>query len=451
SFTSLAITLGKIALPVLALRVLLRRSDVEALPLAVFAMAAFQYVVFKQGADIHIFWPHYFALYFALGWAGLIQSALDVAPRTARRLPRLAAKFARFGAHWPGYAGLGVGALVPVLIFPDGLRALGYAHRSGGRFNENGHLTKPDKDKVAALEWLTLRMANPSGVALHPGMRQSLWVDWSLQRPVSTVMRLPSGTWTPRDRYYVADLRFMGATEQEALVRGVAAVVVGPFLSIDRAAPSAPLVAFAVKRVAPSLLESYWVSSSHALRRIAPDPYATWELRDRFDLTPNEPPTAAPRSYEELRIAHNIAVSHGDSSAAARYGEQALSGIHRGPTEAFANGDTYLGTREEYGGSLVATIYFSSAGPDESAPELFIRSTIKDRAFASLVPKDTLAAEVGMPFTIPSNRWKRGYIYSSVTEVIQRIGSEVWLATFRSTRGVGRHLPANQFVVLYLE
>jgi len=337
------------------------------------------------------------------------------------------------------------------LIFPDGLRALGYAHRSGGRFNENGHLTKPDKDKVAALEWLSANMATPSGVTLHPGMRQSLWVDWSLQRPVSTVMRLPSGEWSARERYYIADLRFMGAREQEALVAGVAPVVIGPFLAIDRAAPAAPLTAFAVERVAPSLLEAYWVSSSHALRRIAPDPYATWELRDRFGLTPNEPPSASPHSYEELRIAHNIAVSRGDAALATRYREQALAGILRGPSESFPNGDAYLGSRLEHDGSLVVTIYFSSAGPDETEPELFIRSSIKDRAFASMVPKDTLAAEVGMPFAIPTNRWKRDYIYSSITEVIERIGSEVWMATFRGTRGAGLYQPPTQFEVLSLE
>lgn len=457
SFTGLAITLGKLALPVLVARVLVRRSDVEALPLAVFAMAALQYVVFKQGADIHIFWPHYFALYFAFGWAALVQSALDVQPFVARKWPgfsRKAGHFAaRFGAQSPYHTALAVGTLVPILIFPDGLRALGYAHRSGGRFNENGHLTKPDKDKVAALEWLTARMANPSGVSLHPGMRQSLWVDWSLQRPVSTAMRWPSGpaSASARDRYYIADLRFMGPNEQEALVRGTAPLVVGPFLQIDRAAPPTPLTAFAVQRVAPSWLEEYWVSGSHALRQITPDPYATWELRDRFGLTPNEPPATPPLGYEQLRIAHNIAVSRGDAITAAHLRGQALVGILRGPSESFQNGDAYLGTRLERDGSLVATLYFSSAGPDESEPELFVRSSIKDGALASLVPKDTLAAEVGMPFVIPTSRWKRDYIYSSVTEVIARIGSEVWTASFRSTRGSGAPLPPNQFEVLYLE
>ena len=50
-------------------------------------------------------------------------------------------------------------------------------------------------------------------------MRQSLWVDWSLRRPVTTVTYLPSGPSSTRDRYYVADLRFLSGAEQDTLGR----------------------------------------------------------------------------------------------------------------------------------------------------------------------------------------------------------------------------------------
>ncbi|HEY3665437.1 MAG TPA: glycosyltransferase family 39 protein, partial [Polyangiaceae bacterium] len=259
SFTGLAIALGKLALPVLALRTLWRRSELEALPLAVFAMAAVQYVVFKQGADIHIFWPHYFALYFAFACSGLAQTGLELTRYALRDV-------ARISSNWLNFGWLSFGLLVPLAIAPDGLRGLHYAHRSGGRFNENGHLIKPDKDKVAALEWLSARIPEDSGVALHPGMRQSLWVDWSLQRPVQTVSRLPLGPAQGGDRYYVADQRFMDASEQEALAEHFALTAVGPYLAVDRAQERAPLSAFAVQRKEPSWLESYFRSSTHALR-----------------------------------------------------------------------------------------------------------------------------------------------------------------------------------------
>ncbi|HEX3851334.1 MAG TPA: glycosyltransferase family 39 protein [Polyangiaceae bacterium] len=427
SFTGLAIALGKLALPVLALRTLLRRSELEALPLAVFAMAAVQYVVFKQGADIHIFWPHYFALYFAFASAALSQTALELSARAL-------GKFPSFSLESQGFGWLGLSLLVPLAIAPDGVRALRYAHRSGGRFNENGHLTKPDKDKVAALEWLSARMANGSSVELHPGMRQSLWVDWSLQRPVQTVSRVPIGAASGPGRYYVADQRFMDATEQEALASQFALTAIGPYVVVDRERARGTLAAFAVQRDQPSALQSYWVSSSHALREIVPDPYLGWEMRDRFGLVPNEPPQAPPTNFEQVRVAHNIAVARGDDAAAEHWLGQLLADCDRTRGTTFSDGDALLGTRLERGASLVLSVYFRANGPDPNEPDLDMHSSIDAAPRGSLVPRDTAIADVGMPFAIPASRWKPGYVYASITEIIRRIGGERWYGTFRPAR-----------------
>jgi len=252
---------------------------------------------------------------------------------------------------------------VPLAILPDGLRALHYAHRSGGRFNESGHPTKPDKDKVAALQWLTARMAPNTGVALHPGMRQSLWVDWSMRRPAVTVSHMPTTPATGQDRYYVADMRFMSATEQEALVASFSITALGTFLTVDRAEPRGAFRAFDIARREPSFLEEYWVSSSHALRRVAPNPYLSWELRDRFELSPNEPPTAAPVTFEDLRIAHNIAVSRGDAAAEQRWLQALLAGTDRRAQHVFGDGAELLGARLEQGSSYVYSVYFLAVGP----------------------------------------------------------------------------------------
>lgn len=443
SFTGLAIALGKLALPVLGLRLLLRRNELEALPLAVFAMALFQYVVFKQGADVHIFWPHYFALYFALACGALAQTVLDLARLASRRWPRLL----RFR---PEYLVLASFALLAFAILPDGWRALRYAHRSGGRFNESGRLIKPDKDKVAALEWLTRRWAPRAGVTLHPGMRQSLWVDWSLQRPVTTVPHLPGGPASPRDRYYVADLRFMSASEQDSLASNFSPTALGPFLAVDRTAPAGELQAFEIQRVAPSALESYWVSSSHALRRVEADPFLTWELKDRFQLTPNPTPTEAPKTFEQTRIAHNIAVARGDAAAAAQWLEKLLEGADRSHALEFGSGNQLIGTRLERGSSLVFSIYVRAAGADPTEPELSLHSTVTEGPTASLVDRDTAFAEVGMPFAIPASRWKSGYVYSSVTEVIRRLGKERWTGRFRA-RNNARAVNSPEFELLRLE
>jgi hypothetical protein len=443
SFTSLGIALGKLALPVLGLRLLLRRNELEALPLAVLAMALFQYVVFKQGADVHVFWPHYFALYFALACAGLAQSALDVCQLLSRRWPRL-------GQIWSAYAVLGAFVLLALAILPDGVRALRYAHRSGGRFNENGRLIKPDKDKVAALEWLTQRWAPSAGVTLHPGMRQSLWVDWSLRRPVTTTSYLPSGPGTARERYYAADLRFMAAAEQDTLAQNFALTALGPFLAIDRTAPAGQLRAFDIEHVEPSALEAYWVSSSHALRRVTADPFLTWELRDRFELSPNPAPTALPKTFEQQRIAHNIALSRGESGSAAQWLKVLLADCDQSHSLGFGSGNTLLGTRLERGSSLVFSVYVRAAGADPAEPELSMYSRITETASGSLVDRDSVLAEVGMPFAIPASRWKSGYVYSSITEIIRRIGKERWTAHFRSHDAHGAQ-SSPEFELLRLE
>jgi len=443
-FTGLAIAVGKLALPVFGLRVLVKRSDLEVLPIAVFAMALLQYVVFKEGADVHVFWPFYFAEYFAFACAGLARSALDV-------LGGIGEISRKFAGLWPSYACLALGLSVPLVMLPDGLRVLHYAHRSGGRLNENGHPTKPDKDKVAALEWLTARMVPNTGVTFHPGMRQSLWVDWSMQRPAATVTHLPTTPATGQDRYYVADMRYMSAAEQEALAETFSITALSTFLTIDRTQPKGPLRAFEVARVAPSWLEAYWVSSSHDLRRVVDSPYLTWELRDRFELTPNDPPTTPPASFEELRIAHNIAVSQGDVARAERLLQALLAGSDRRAQHVFGNGDELLGTRLEHQSSFVFSVYFRAAGPDPGEPQLVMHSVVEAEPNASIVAKDTIVAEVGMPFAIPTSRWKPGYVYASVTEIIKRIGRERWYGSLQPIREAGLHVPPVQLDLLHLD
>jgi hypothetical protein len=157
-------------------------------------------------------------------------------------------------------------------------------------------------------------------------------------------------------------------------------------------------------------------------------------MRDRFGLTPNDPPSTPPANFEQLRVAHNIAAARGDSAAAERWLGQLLTGCDRSHATTFSDGDALLGTRLERGASLVLSVYFRASGPDPSEPDLVLHSSLVSAPAGSLVPRDTAVADVGMPFAIPASRWKAGYVYASITEVIRRIGSERWYGTFRSAR-----------------
>src|SRR5436190_6499196 len=92
-FSGLGILLGKIAAPVIAVRVVIRRRDAELLPLLFLFAAVVHYVGFTQGAAVHIFWPHTFAPYFALAIGALAASVREAilwlaARATTWRQPR---------------------------------------------------------------------------------------------------------------------------------------------------------------------------------------------------------------------------------------------------------------------------------------------------------------------------------------------------------------------------
>ena len=84
------------------------RRDEETYALGVLFGAVVQYVAFRKGADVHIYWPHYFAAYFALAMAQLaatsgigvawLVAALPPDARAARRGrgPRRSASFPRW-------------------------------------------------------------------------------------------------------------------------------------------------------------------------------------------------------------------------------------------------------------------------------------------------------------------------------------------------------------------
>jgi hypothetical protein len=44
----------------------------------------------------------------------------------------------------------------------------------------------------------------------------------------------------------------------------------------------------------------------------------------------------------------------------------------------------------------------------------------------SLVPADPQVREVGLPSTVPHAAWKPGYVYSLVTEILKRPGTEAF-------------------------
>ena len=121
-FTTPAIALGKLALPIIVARAVVKRSHFELLPLPIFICALVQYVAFKEGADIHIFWPHYFAPYFALAVGALAATARELCVWSGAQVKGGAASGrAVRAAPWVALAVLGLPLL---FILKDGLSLL---------------------------------------------------------------------------------------------------------------------------------------------------------------------------------------------------------------------------------------------------------------------------------------------------------------------------------------
>ncbi|MCL2447391.1 MAG: glycosyltransferase family 39 protein, partial [Polyangiaceae bacterium] len=155
SFTPFAIAIGKAAVPVILARIVLFRRDSELYALSALVGAVVEYVVFKRGADVHIFWPHQFAEYYALAIAQLAASIACVA-HVARRL-------------WPSpraglalqCAALALGILPSVAMAPDAARSLLVWRRTGGRYDDKGTLIRSDADLLHVMRHVIASKKTP--------------------------------------------------------------------------------------------------------------------------------------------------------------------------------------------------------------------------------------------------------------------------------------------------
>jgi hypothetical protein len=425
AFTPLAIVIGKLGLPVLLARLVFQRRELELFPLALLATASIQYVVFKEGADIHFFWPEYFGLYFAYAVAALVAS-LDGWFAWAATRHSLAPR--RPLVTWIVGA---VGLATVLVILPDGLVALVYSRQSGGRFNERGGLIHPDFDKVAALEFVAKDLPEDAVFGVANSFQQTYWMDWVLRRPVRFVgvPRLGSAGVSS----FALDSRFDTRGAVESVTREFPVRAVGPFMLADVMSAQTPVAGFTTVPRKLAAFERFFTATSHAVYDVVPDPFWTWELRTHLNQTPNPAPLDEPAGFEQLRSAYNLAVSEHAAARADRLRALLFVGIDRSVHRRYTQGVELLGARLEQGASTRLTLYFQTdaALPSDDVFQVF--STVEAAPHFSLVPRDELVWDVGMPFAIPTTLWRPGFIYSSVTELTRRPGTERYDGGFRGT------------------
>jgi Dolichyl-phosphate-mannose-protein mannosyltransferase len=436
-FTPLAILVGKVAAPLFALRVVVLRRVAEVFGLAILVMAVFEYVYFKEGADVHIYWPLPFAPYFALALGVLAASTEDAVRWLARRVWQT-----RLGVA-PSFAVLGVFLLVPLFMIHDGVSALVYGRRTGDRFDEGGRVVYQMLDKTAALKWLRPQIEGRSVVGLHTSMRDQWSILWALDHATRDVAEMPHGAEGDM-RYFIADARFLsGALEREYVGR-FHVEAVGPIWFCSLEEPAAPMDGFALGAHKPSFWQWYFRQGVDPVYAVHADAFCTWELRDTFGQKPNPPPGAAPRTAEDRRIAYNMALARGDSQSATRLENQILATLDRHAATVFDDGTRLLGTFYDRSTERL-WIYFQSNGPSSRDEAFTLRSVVDAQMPFSLVPADTKQRVVAALMELSTTLWKKGYIYATESEIRPRPGTESFFGYWelnqpRPVSGPGRIL-----------
>ncbi|HEX3343435.1 MAG TPA: glycosyltransferase family 39 protein, partial [Polyangiaceae bacterium] len=342
SFTPLAILLGKLAVPVCFLRLLVTRRDEESYSLSLCFGAAAQYVGFKQGADIHIFWSHYFAPYFALAMAQLFHSFGAVVAFVVRRFSW---RLAPIVASW---VTLTMGLIPVAAMTRDGVASLWVWRRTGGRYDENGGVIRSHLDMLRVLE-LVVNPVTVRGTPIdtHPSAQwgwEHLWKYQGLgkdaQGPLSGT---PSAASHP---FWIARGSGMGSDEQRRLVATAHVRIYGDTWLVDQREPNAPLDAYSLNEREPGFFEWLLVDPTEVHRTVGktPDPWLTWEWRAH--LGQDAPlPTGQPATLDEVRIAHNAAVAKGDHAEAERWREKLDAVLDRTVTAKYDTGLALIGVR----------------------------------------------------------------------------------------------------------
>ncbi len=430
SFTWPVILLGVLMAPVQVARLVLLRRPSEACILALLGAALVHYLVFKNGADVHVFWSHYFAPYYALALAALAETLRPLLARLERK-PRFGwlAQRPLLAREW---LPLLFGLLPSLLVMRDGVGALVYSRLTGGRFDQQGLLIHPDKDKVAFMDWLATRMPAASAASIDASMKPSLWMSWTLRHPLRPA---PAAAWVlGRDaRYFLLDARFTDADQLDALSQSYGAAVLGPFWAFDRLAAPGELTGLALRRRAPQSWERYVISGLHDLHWVERSGLHDWEVHDHFGVAAAAalaaPPASesAARDADDLRLLHNAALARGDAVRAEALLGALLRDADRSVAAKYSDGTELLGIARE---RLTFRIWFRAAGPAPSARRFRIFSRVSRRPLVSLVPRDSQLREVGLQSHIPQSRWKAGYIYCLSFDLLGRPGREDLLASF---------------------
>jgi hypothetical protein len=431
SFTPVAIWVGKVAAPICLVRLLITKLDEETYSLGLLFGASMQYVVFKEGADVHIFWPHYFAPYFALALAQLASTFGMVVGRGVRSFSRPRA---------PAMAAIATLAfgLTPVAAMAhDGVKSLWVWRRTGGRYDDNGSYIRSNIDMLYVLKHVVMpkvKLGTKVDVQAATGWG---WEQYWTYQGEYTGVGAPSigGADATANPFWVARGSVQLADDERRIATAAHVRVYGDLWVVDKRESPAPLDAYSLNEREPNIFEWLFVDGTEPHRSIgqSPDPWLTWEWRTH--LGQSAPlPKGEPVTLDQLRIAYNVAVASGDTAAAARWRKRIDDQLDHAPAVTFSQGLRLIGVRVTSGAQPLIENWFECESPMGDAT-FNVRSTVVAPDPWSLIDPDPTDRSMAAPPTIATKLWRPGFLY--VTEVVQnhRIGRELYLGAWASRDG----------------
>jgi hypothetical protein len=184
----------------------------------------------------------------------------------------------------------------------------------------------------------------------------------------------------------------------------------------------------------PKPLEWLFISGTDLARTISPneDEYATWEWRDALGL-PNTVPTAAPVTLEDLRIAHNIAVSEKDTARAADLHARLAGRVGTPRNLTFTGGVHLRGVDIHTGPAIVVTLFWETDPSFKHADANFqVKCNIVAPPRLWFTNTDYFESDMAPVPIIRPSVWKPGYLYTQRFIAEHRIGREECIGSFPS-------------------
>ena len=205
---------------------------------------------------------------------------------------------------------------------------------------------------------------------------------------------------------------------------------------VDQREPVGSVDAYVVEEREPSVLEWLFIDGTEPMRQASsqPDPWLTWEYRTHLDQSAFEP-TATPVTLDQMRIAHNVALSKNDAVTAEKWREQIEAQIDRTVVVKFDKWVRLIGVRLIGGVQPRLESWFEVTDAPSGDVQWNVSSSIIAQGEHSLIPVDKTDRAMAFPPSLPTKLWRTGYIYKTTVVLNHRIGVERYVGGWASRDG----------------